>query len=98
MSLELNSVPCPNQNRFLYPCIPATFQVAQLIANHVTATQIQTELIPRIEQKLRRRFTPPAWRIGSFWRNIDFFNLHSFRLQLFYRSEERRVGKECRSR
>src|SRR5690606_28786963 len=66
-------------NAFLHTRIPAAFQINQLVADHVALRKVDAEFISRIEKKLRRWFAPTTWRIGMFWRNVDFLEFYSVR-------------------
>src|SRR6478736_5646819 len=46
--------------------IPATFEVNPLVPDQERLSKVQAELVPRVEQKLRRRLPAPARLVRRF--------------------------------
>ncbi len=77
MLFGLSPISRSHQNALLHPSIPTAFQVNEFVANHVALREVDVELIAGLEEELWGRFASTAWRVGSFGRDVEFFDTNS---------------------
>src|SRR5438552_451206 len=71
------AVTSADEDTLLDAGVPAAFQVNQLVADHVTARQVQPEFVARVPKKLRRGFAAAARRVRRFRGDIDFVEVRA---------------------
>lgn len=71
--LQAGAVAGSDQQRFPDPCVPAAFQIDELVTNHVAAGEVEPEFIAGIEEELWGRFASATGLVGGFRCKIDAF-------------------------